>query len=401
MNSRKRVECVLQHELPDRIPNCWGGCETAGLHVLAYERLVSALGLPKRAPRVDTFMFNAVMDEDVLLKMQGDMLLIASPMMCTRPLRSSDGWKQFLLFNTMIEMTDDHSLEEEKDMLYLLQNGKRYARCPRNSYYFDSIPNGGLFDDSAVPDPKDYYPRHDFSEKKLRELEKTAKRAYEETEFALCIGETLTDLQLMPGGMVAWYEAMINEPEIVETYLEKSVDAALDQLIELDQAVGKYCVMLSIAHDLGDSRGVTIGASLFRSCYKKHYKRLFHGWHERTNMKVNFHSCGSIVDILPDLIECGVDVYNPVQLSANRMDATTIKSIAGNNLVLYGGALDSITTPSFKKKEEVYDTVKKNVTILGRGGNYLFAGVHNTSADTPETHISATLQAFDDTKNMY
>lgn len=71
MTSRERVNAVLNHQLPDYLPNCWGGCETAGLHILAYQELVAALGLPQRPSHVDTFMFNAVMDEDVLLAMQG------------------------------------------------------------------------------------------------------------------------------------------------------------------------------------------------------------------------------------------------------------------------------------------------------------------------------------------
>lgn len=105
MTSRERVQAVLAHRLPDYLPNCWGGCETAGLHVLPYQELVAALGLPPRPSRVDTFMFNAVMDEDVLLKMQGDMLLIASPLMCCRPLRSKEGWLKHGLFGIDVELT--------------------------------------------------------------------------------------------------------------------------------------------------------------------------------------------------------------------------------------------------------------------------------------------------------
>lgn len=111
MTSRERVNKVLNHEKPDFLPNCWGGCETAGLHVLPYRELVAALGLPPRSPRVDTFMFNAVMDEDVLLKMHGDMLLIASPLMCARPLRAKEGWKVHELFGTEVELSDNYSLE--------------------------------------------------------------------------------------------------------------------------------------------------------------------------------------------------------------------------------------------------------------------------------------------------
>lgn len=401
MTSRERVNKVLNHEIPDYLPNCWGGCETAGLHVLPYQELVAALGLPSRAPRVDTFMFNAVMDQDVLLKMQGDMLLIASPRMCARPLRAKEGWIKHSLFGTEIELTDNYSLEHTPEMSYLLNNGVRFARCPIGGTYYDTIPEGDMFDFEDVPDPADYNPSHDIPDEKLRELENIAKTAYETTDFALSLGETITDLQLTPGGMLGWYEALLNDPEITDEYLSKTVDAALDQITLLDQAVGKYCSVMCIAHDLGDSRGVTMGAPLFRSRYKPHYKRLFHGWHERTKMKIDMHSCGAISEILPDLLECGVDVLNPVQLSADNMSPENIRSLVGDKMVLHGGAFDCIQTPPDTDPDVVYNQIKQNIAALAADGNYLFAGVHNTAATTPRSHIEAALRAYQDMRGMY
>ena len=397
MTSRERVAKVLNHEMPDRIPNCLGGCETAGLHILAYSKLVDILGLPKRPVRIDTFMFNAVMDEDVLLKMNGDMLLLASPLMCRKPLRAQAGWNETSLFGIPVLLTDNYALEEDPDgRIWLLDEGRRGPCCPKGGLYFDNPPKGDLFDDSEVPDPKNYHPSHELPETLLRSLEETAKNAYESTDFALCMGETLTDLQLMPGGMMAWYEAMINEPEIIHEYLGKAVEAALDQLRMLDQAIGKYCQVLSIAHDLGDQKGVTIGAELFRELYKPHYTDYFQGWHKLTDMKVNLHSCGSVAEIIPDLIECGVDILNPVQLSAAGMSAKEIRRLAGDQLVLYGGALDCILTPAASDPEFVYQQVRENIQALSEGGNYLFAGVHNTVANTPAEHLKAMLDAYED-----
>ena len=98
-------------------------------------------------------------------------------------------------------------------------------------------------------------------------------------------------------------------------FLDKCADAGLKQIELLDQAVGKYVDILSVAHDLGDNRGVTIGAGLWREIYKDAYRKYFRGWRKRTNMRVNLHSCGSVAEILPDLIECGLEVLNPVQTS--------------------------------------------------------------------------------------
>lgn len=201
--------------------------------------------------------------------------------------------------------------------------------------------------------------------------------------------------------MVAWYEALLNEPDITDEYLGKSTEAALSQLKLLDQAVGKYCSMMSIAHDLGDSRGATIGAQLFRERYKPFYKQLFGGWHATTGMKISLHSCGAVSEIIPDLIECGVDVLNPVQISAQNMEVERVRALAGDELVLYGGAFDCIQLPHATDPEIVYQTVKRNIEVLARNGNYLFAGVHNATSTTPRAHLEAALRAYRDMRGMY
>lgn len=201
---------------------------------------------------------------------------------------------------------------------------------------------------------------------------------------------------MTPGDMVAWYDAMLNAPDIVDEYLEKATDAGLKQITELDQVIGKYCCMRSIVYDLGDNRGVTMGADLFRQVYKKYYVRLFHGWHERTGMKVNMHTCGTVTDIRPDLIACGVDVYNPVQRSDDGMDAKKLKAIAENRLVFLGGGLDCIQSPASSAPKTVYTQVGQNIGVLAESDNYLFAGVHNTASDAPEDHLLTVLRAYND-----
>ena len=115
-------------------------------------------------------------------------------------------------------------------------------------------------------------------------------------------------------------------------------------------------------------------------------------------MKVNLHSCGSIVDILGDLIDAGVDVINPVQTSSRGMEPENLKRLYGDRVVFYGGAYDAVSTPPSLAPEEVYAQVKGNIEVLSKNGGYIFAGVHNTPADTPETHLRAILQAYQDAR---
>ena len=112
--------------------------------------------------------------------------------------------------------------------------------------------------------------------------------------------------------------------------------------------------MVSMVQDIGDNRGVTIGAQLWREIYKPAYMKLFRGWNEITDMKVNFHSCGSVEEIMSDLIECGIHVLNPVQTSAANMSPAHLKEKYGKDIVFWGGAYDAQLVSSDASYEDVY-----------------------------------------------
>jgi uroporphyrinogen decarboxylase len=111
------------------------------------------------------------------------------------------------------------------------------------------------------------------------------------------------------------------------------------------------------------------------------------------------HSCGSIADILEDLVECGLDVINPVQHSAHGMDLELLKKRLGRRLIFYGGSYDAVVMSQKMTEEEVFETVKKNIITLSRSGGYLFAAVHNIQWDIPDHHLRAILSAFRDCRD--
>ena len=252
--------------------------------------------------------------------------------------------------------------------------------------------------DIEVPDPDSFHPRDTIEEGTLRNLEKAARKLYEETDLSLCLGESITDLQVAPGGMVGSMILMMEEPDVMRALLEKCVEAALKQITLLEQAVGKYVDILSVAHDFGDNNGVTIGDDLWRDIYKPYYKQFFQGWRSITDMKVNLHSCGSISSILGDLIECGVQIVNPVQTSAANMSAASLKELFGKDVVFWGGGYDAQLIDVMASYDEVYGAVYNNIKVMGAEGNYIFAGVHNLPANMPEHHLKAMLDAYRDAR---
>lgn len=403
MNSRERVRAVINREPADYAPNGLGGCETTGLHILAYSKLQKVLNCEPAPPKICTFMTNAVFELDVIEKMQGDIILLASPRMCKSPYRASNvekSWKEQTLWDKkfMIPAADSFTRREDGGIIWETAGG---TVCPPGGYFFDGMPginsNSGFYDDIYgfdFPSPDNFNPRLDLPDELLRELENSAKFLYESTDLSICLGETITDLQIQPGGMVKSMILMREEPEIMREFLHKCTESALSQLKQLNQAVGKYVDILSIAHDFGDNRDVLIGADLWREIYKDAYRELFQGWKKMTGMKINLHTCGSVYSILADLIDCGADIINPVQISANNMSAGKLKSEFGDKIIFWGGAYDAQLFAPDESYEQVYKKVSDAVNTLKKGGGFIFSGVHNLPPDMPEHHMKAMLDAW-------
>ena len=399
MNSRERVRAVLNHQIPDRVPNGLGGCETAGLHIVAYDNSQEALGMDAKPPRLDTFMTNAVFEEELIKAMDGDIILLASPNMCKSELRGdvADQWKEQMLWGRKFSVPVGDYFRENSDGSIIWESFGN-AICPKDCYFFDHNNKSDLLADFGVPDPDKFHPRDTIDECVLRNLEREAKRLYEETDLSICLGESITDLQVAPGGMIGSMILMMEEPDVMCEFLAKCVEAGLKQIKLLDEAVVKSVDILSVAHDFGDNRGVTIGPELWREIYKPYYKQFFTGWRNITNMKVNLHSCGSISSIMGDLIECGAQIINPIQTSAADMSASSLKERFGKDVVFWGGGYDAQLINNEATYEEVYRTVYDNIKILGNGGNYIFAGVHNLPATLPESHLKAMIDAYRDAR---
>ena len=398
MKPRERIQRFLNREEVDRIPNALGGCETAGLHNVAYHRLKKVLGVDDTANRVCTFMNNAIFEPSVLEAMQGDLILLGSRMCPSRFWggEAENEWKPLRIWDVDLQVANKWEFRQHKGGVWWWGNNV----CVPGSYYFDPpvTQQSGLEFEFKTPSPDDFNPSYDIPDSLLKRLSEEAKFLYETTDFSIACGEMISDLQLRPGGRQSWWMRMVSEPDACHEFLDKAVDAAISQLRQLNHAIGDYCSILGIADDMGDTRGITIGPDLWRSIYKPHYKRLFTEWHKITDMKINLHTCGSMIDILDDLIECGVDIYNPVQISADHMDPKGLKERFGDNMIFYGGAFDAVDLPVNTDPDVVYETVKRNIEIFSKDGGYLFAGVHNLPGDLPQNHIEAMLKAYKESR---
>lgn len=403
LTSRERIRRLIDRQPVDRIPNGLGGAETAGLHLLAYDRLKKILGVKDPDNRMITFMTNSLVEPSVLDAMEGDLILLSTKMCPARFWGPNyrDEWKDVEFWGETFQVPKAWSFHTDEDGTIWWEGND--WKCPPGGIYFDPIPqtdHTNVLTATSGITPDDYNPPTDLPDEYLRRLEEDARWLYQNTDYAIVCGETITDLQYKPGGHMAWWMQLVEEPHIAHEFLAKACEAGLSQLKLLDQAVGSYADMMMIADDIGDVRGITIGPDLWREIYKPHYEKLFGGWHDLTDMKVYLHSCGSIYDVLGDLIECGIDVLNPVQISAAKMEPKRLKAEFGDRLIFSGGVFDAVQTPPSTPADAVYEQVKSNIQTLAEGGGYIFAAVHNIPGDTPESHLRAILQAYRDCRTL-
>ena len=401
MTPRERMRRFYAGEPVDRIPNGLGACETAGMHLLAYDNLKKVLGVEDPTNRMYTFMTNAVFEPAVIEAMEGDCIVLNSSM-CPSPLwgPAAEGrWKDQVFWGKTFGVPTAWEFRSDPDGT--IWWGPR-RKCPPGGIYFDGLPAGpgALPDMDDQPSPDDFNPSHELPEEMLREMEQAARWLHENTDYSIIVGESIHSLQLTPGGQQAWWMRMVTEPQACGEFLAKACEAGLSHLRQVHQAVGKYCDALILADDIGDNRGVMIGPDLWRQIYKPHYKRLWTEWKSITPMKSLLHCCGSVVDIMEDFIECGLDMFNPIQRSARGMDAANLAEKFGGRLIFYGGALDAVITPPPTPDEIVYEEARKTITTFARAGRYLFAGTHNIPGDTPPGHLRAILQAWRDCRDQ-
>ena len=147
---------------------------------------------------------------------------------------------------------------------------------------------------------------------------------------------------------------------------------------------GDEQVVIAEADDFGTDQSLLISPELIRQMYLPRLKQLItHIKRTAPNAKVCFHSCGAIRPIIPDLIEAGVDILNPVQYNAAGMDLKGLKQDFGEDLVFWGGCIDTTRILPYGTASEVADEVKRVIDIMAPGGGFVAATVHNLQADVP------------------
>ncbi len=375
MTSRERVIKTLNHLEPDRVPVDLGGTVTnTGIARSAHSELLRYLEYDQPEPEyVDILQQLVNPDERVLDRFRVDVYgLGPSP---------PDNWKL--------------KIEEGRDSFFYTDEWGIRCRMPRDGYYFDRVeyPLGDSeldldrFNDYAWPNPRDAGRR--------RGVEKKVKELYQNTDYALCFkveGAGVFEQSVAIRGNENFYVDLIANPKLATAIMDKMLEFYIGFWEEMLPIVGAYVQVIKIGDDLGMQNGPLISPDLYRSLIKPRERELISFIKKRTDAKIYFHSCGSVYEFIPDLIEIGVDVLNPIQVSAKDMVTKRLKQEFGERLSFWG-AVDTQQVLPFGSQEDVVAEVRKRIGDLAPGGGYILSSVHNIQAKVPPENIAAMFDA--------
>jgi uroporphyrinogen decarboxylase len=403
MTSQERVLAALEHREKDRVPVDLSGHRSSGIAAVAYPKLLKYLGLPDRPIRVyDVVQQLAVVDADVLDRFGIDTIELgrgfAQDEQSWQPWTLPDGTACFVPAWTRIE-------REDKRWIIRSDSGRILAHMPDGSLYFEQtyFPFLGGDDLDAVSDVLGESmwtaiasPPGPINDNELSEGAKHLRAGTDRAIIGL-FGGNLFEVGQFLYRNDQFMMLLAAEPQHAHRFLDKLVEIHLANLERFLAAVGEHIDIILFGDDLGMQTGPMMSPKMYCEFFKPRHKLLWNRAKELANVKVMLHCCGGVRQLLPHLIEAGLDAINPVQISCSGMDAGKLKTEFGTEITFWGGGCDTRDILPNGTPQQVAEHVKKQVEMLRPGGGFVFQQVHNILANVPPENIVAMLDAVNTT----
>ncbi len=371
MNSRERLLRALNHREPDRVPIDLGGTPTSTISASALERLKDHLGIRSETRLMSPIFLTAYPDEEIIKRFGVDVRMVtANPpagfkMKITPEGKLVDEWG---VVYQQQEEAQTHFVVETEAPLYRATLKEEIERYP-------------------WPDPSD--------PSRVRGLKEVAKR-HQDEGFAVVVNTPLlpmTYTQWMRGLEQFMMDTVLNQ-SLLEYMMDKILEILLEMTLHLLKEVEPYIDVVVMGDDLSHQGGLTYSADMYRKLFKPRHKAIIRFLKEHAGeAKILYHCCGAAEPLLGDLIEIGVEAYNPVQVSAKGMEDTKkLKSLYGRDLTFWGG-IDTQRVLPFGTPEEVRAEVRRRTEDLAPGGAFVLAAVHNLRPEVKPENICALFAA--------
>ena len=421
MNSRQRLQATLNHRPADRLCVDFGAGFQTGMGVAAVHRLRQALlGDHGHLVKViEPYQMLGEFDESLRDALHLDVVGVHGPGTMFG-FRTDEGWKPFELFDgTCVLVPERFNTTRDGGDLLIYPEGDQSApargRMPNGGYFFDAIVHQLPVDESRLNPADNCEEFAPMADADVALMAAISSRYASETEYGIYM--TLPDcafgdIALVPApwmshpkgirGVEEWYVSIATRRDYVRAVFDRQLEVALDNVGRLIDAVGDHVDVAFVSGtDFGAQHGLFMSLSTYRDVFKPYHIAVNRLIHERTSWKTFIHSCGAVYDLIPDFIEAGFDVLNPVQCSAKGMDPQLLKKEFGKAVVFWGGGVDTQKTLPFGTPEEVYREVRERIDIFfGDQTGFVFNSTHNVQSHVPTENILAMFRAVNDARKL-
>ena len=375
LTSRERVLKAMNFEEPDRVPIDLGGFQT-GIHKKAYTALLDYFGRKEEITMLDAVQQLVKPSEEILEMFHVDIRYITSG--------SPEDFDGTIRVN---ERNGDfwHDLKDEFGVIWSMPDRQQLFM----DISFHPLAEATRQDVLEYPFPKGNDPG------RFTGVRDRAMHLHENTGYAIStgIGGVVYEYCWYLRGLERWFMDMLEDPGFCGLLLDKMVEYWLDYYTGFMAEIGDIIDIVMIGDDLTGQGGPLFSPAFYRQVVKPRQKQLVQHIRSLTDAKIWYHTCGGCTEYIPDLLDNGIDILNPVQLSAAGMDPRKLKSIYGDRLVFWGGGIDSQRILPFESPSVVRDHVRRNLEVFMPGGGYVFNNVHNIQAEVPPENIIAMYEA--------
>lgn len=412
MQSRKIVLDSLNHSQPGRMPVDFDGTSVTGMHVTCVAALRDYYGLKKQPVKVwEPFQMLGLIDDDLKEIIGIDTVGVpARNTLFGFPIEKWKEWRFGGYLDVLVPEKFNTTVDQDGNT-YIYPQGDTSVppsgKMPKGGFYFDAIIRQEEIDDEKL-DVKDNLEEFTlFSDEDIAYYKDAITRAASTGKAVVATlgGTGLGDIALVPATFLKhpkgirdveeWYISTVTRRDYIHRIFEAQTDIALKNLKKIDDAVGGLIDVIYICGtDFGTQIGTFCSRETFKELYFPYYKKINDWIHANTRWKTFKHCCGAVSNFIDLFIEAGFDILNPVQCSAAGMDPRKLKSEFGNNIVFWGGGVDTQKTLPFGTPEEVREQVLERCEIFLKNGGFVFNTIHNIQAQTPVENIVALIDAI-------
>jgi len=413
MTSRERILTAISHREPDHIPVDLGATPSSGISAIAYANLTAFLGLKDSQTRVyDVIQELAIPESPVLDMFSVDVIDIGHAFNT-----GQDNWYRTTLGNGSAAYYPRWFRPQgqpDGSLTAFNGGGEAIGRKPAGATFFDQTcfpyvegypDNYNSLDEAmnrviwkALPiAPWDHAAEPDF----WSDLRKKAIEMRRTTDKALLLGVGCNLFEW--GTFLRRLDNFLMDTYADEEHVEKLLDALMERhmagLAKICEYVGDVVDIVKFGDDLGMDSGPFMPPDLYARLFKPRHRMLCDYVKRNSSMHTMLHSCGSIYELIPHMIEAGFEILNPVQTNTRNMKPARLKTEFGRDITFWGGGVDTRAVLNNASPAEIKHQVRERLGIFCKNGGYVFNTVHNILPDVPPQNILAMFEAVKEFSN--